>query len=204
MNIPAGRFVMGAQSKNAKQPNYDKEAFDDWESPPHAVSLDAFCLARYPVTVGQYQRFIADDGYGEQRWWSAGGFGEFTAPDEWDQQLPNPSRPVVGVSWFEAAAFCSWADCRLPTEAEWERAARGTEARKYPWGGEPAEPERLNFSGQRHRPSDAGGDLPARCHAGGHLRLGRQRVGVVRGLVWRITPGKRSAIRVVLSRPRTG
>jgi formylglycine-generating enzyme required for sulfatase activity len=146
VHIPASRFVMGAQSKKRQQRNYDEEAFDEGESPTHAVSLDAFSIARYPVTVGQYQRFIADDGYGEERWWTAGGFGQFTAPEEWDQQVPNPARPVVGVSWLEAAAFCAWADCRLPTEAEWERAARGTEARKYPWGGEPAEPERLNFS----------------------------------------------------------
>ncbi|MCY2992681.1 MAG: SUMF1/EgtB/PvdO family nonheme iron enzyme [Planctomycetota bacterium] len=148
VRIPASRFVIGAQSK-CQGPNYDAQAFDDRESPPHAVSLDAFCIARYPLTVGQYQRFIADDGYGEEHWWSAGGFGKFTTPEKWDQQQPNPSRPVVGVSWFEAAAFCSWAACRLPTEAEWERAARGTTGRKYPWGDEPAEPERLNFSDSR-------------------------------------------------------
>ncbi len=115
-----------------------EEAWDDgeWRETPHEVSLDAYRIARYPVTVGQYREFIQDDGYQDASCWTAGGFGEFTEPEGWEQQQEFPSRPVVGVSWFEAAAFCQWADCRLPTEAEWERAARGTTARKYPWGDE--------------------------------------------------------------------
>ncbi|MCY2992679.1 MAG: SUMF1/EgtB/PvdO family nonheme iron enzyme [Planctomycetota bacterium] len=154
-NIPAGRFVIGAQSKKSQEPNYDKDAYN-WELSPQTVSLEAFCIARYPLTVGQYQRFIADDGYGEEHWWSAGGFGKFTTPEKWDQQQPNPSRPVVGVSWFEAAAFCSWAACRLPTEAEWERAARGTTGRRYPWGAESADEQRLNFDGKVGHPTPVG------------------------------------------------
>ena len=105
-----------------------------------------FRIARYPTTVGQYQRFVEDKGYQNERWWQAGGFGKFSEPGGWDEQLQYPARPVVYVSWYEAVAYCAWAGCRLPTEAEWEWAARGPEGREYSWGNEPAEPSRLNYA----------------------------------------------------------
>jgi formylglycine-generating enzyme required for sulfatase activity len=148
VTIPAGKFLMGAQSEDSKRPNYDGEAYAH-ESPVHEVYLDELRIARYPVTVGQYQRFVDDNGYKTERWWEAGGFGEFSEPDEWEEQLQYPARPVVYVSWYEAAVYCAWRGCRLPTEAEWERAARGTEGRKYPWGDAPANPSRLNYSGSQ-------------------------------------------------------
>ncbi len=155
VSIPAGKFWMGAQAKQAKKPNYDPDAASD-ESPVHEVHLDEFRIARYPVTVGQYLQFIDDEGYQDQRWWEGGGFGQFSEPDDWESQLQYPSRPVVNVSWYEAAAFCAWAGFQLPTEAQWERAARGTEGRKYPWGDEEADPQRLNFEDKIGHPTPVG------------------------------------------------
>ena len=145
VRIPAGKFVMGAQNSEPDGPHFDEEADDD-ESPVHEVYLDAFRIARYPITVSQYRQFLSDEGYQNERWWNSGGFGQFSEPESWSDQLPYPSRPVVGVSWFEAAAYCRWAGVRLPTEAEWERAARGTEGRKYPWGHEEPDKLRTNFA----------------------------------------------------------
>jgi formylglycine-generating enzyme required for sulfatase activity len=145
IEIPVGEFWMGAQKERASKRNYDREASRD-DSPVHRVYLDAYRIGRYPVTVGEYQRFVEEGGYEDDKHWQAGGFGEWQKPDEWDEQLEHPTRPVVWVSWYEAAAYAAWAGCRLPTEAEWERAARGTEGRKYPWGSEPKpNPLLLNY-----------------------------------------------------------
>src|SRR5262249_9410404 len=95
VTIPTGRFLMGAQNHDSGGPNFDAKALED-ESPVHEVYLDEYRIAPYPVTVGQYQSFVEDEGYAERRWWSAGGFGAFTEPEEWEQQLPYPARPVVG------------------------------------------------------------------------------------------------------------
>ena len=141
-DIPGGSFLMGAQKKDKRQPNYDPEADD--ESPVHEVSLDGYRIARYPITVGQYEHFLNDEGYQCPRGWGSGGFGEYTKPEDWEEQIEYPSRPVVSVSWWEAAAFCAWSGYRLPTEAEWEFAARGTEGRKYPWGNEKPDASRMN------------------------------------------------------------
>lgn len=140
--------LMGAQSNSAEEINYDPEATDEdeWRETPHEVYLDAYRIARYPVTVGQYLQFIEDEAYQDERWWEAGGFGQFAEPQNWEGQIAYPSRPAVHVSWYEAAVYSAWAGVRLLTEAEWERAARGTEGRKYPWGDETPISSRVNFS----------------------------------------------------------
>ena len=137
------------------------------ERPRHRVSLDTFEMARFPTTNAMYRRFIADGGYADALWWreaiadkrwSSGKIrdyvGERTEPTYWDDlRFNNPAQPVVGVTWYEAAAYCAWLTAklndghtyRLPTEAEWECAAHGVlpspalagegqGVRAYPWG----------------------------------------------------------------------
>lgn len=148
---------------------------DDRKEELQQVSLrSAFLIARYLVTNGQYARFIAVGGYNpEQDWWTDEG-RKFLAPGghRWDNQeewitLPrlwhnprynHPSQPVVGISWYEAVAYCRWLtaqghtqgwlpqeeEIRLPTSLEWERAARGTDQRRYPWGDDKPTPEHAN------------------------------------------------------------
>ncbi|MCY2988994.1 MAG: SUMF1/EgtB/PvdO family nonheme iron enzyme [Planctomycetota bacterium] len=147
VKIPAGEFRMGSQKKKKKAANFDAEADDD-ESPVRTVYLDAYKLGRYPVTVAQYRLFVDNDGYADKRHWAAGGWQQFTEPDGWAEQKQHPNWPVTGVSWFEAQAYCRWAgeDYRLPTEAEWERAARGTDGRRFPWGNDEPTAELLNYA----------------------------------------------------------
>jgi formylglycine-generating enzyme required for sulfatase activity len=221
VTIDGSEFLMGAQSNRQEKANYDPDANDD-EAPVHKVHLDIFRIARYPVTVGLYRMFVADEGYEQRNLWKAGGFGEFLQPEEWEDQLQYPSRPVVGVSWFEATAYCQWAGCRLPTEAEWERAARGTSGRKYPWGDEDADPLRLNYgeSGIGHATSvgiyplgatpegifDLAGNVAQWCGDGYGLYTAEEAVNplgpkeaiarVLRGSSWSITgKGCRTAYR---------
>jgi formylglycine-generating enzyme required for sulfatase activity len=100
--------------------------------PIHAVWVDAFALARTPVTNAEFGAFLHAVGAPAPAFWT-------------DPRFADPAQPVVGVTWDEAMAFCDWLTRetgrghRLPTEAEWERAARGgLEGRRYPWGDEPA------------------------------------------------------------------
>ncbi len=110
--IPAGEFWMGIDGTIG---------LDD-ERPRHKVWLDAYAMDLYEVTAGRYAAFLSASGR--------------AAPWLWESvnlQL-HGDRPVIGVDWEDAEAYCRWAGKRLPTEAEWEKAARGTDARSYPWG----------------------------------------------------------------------
>ena len=147
VSILEATFLMGAQKDDPEGPNYDEQADDD-ESPVHEVRLSAYRIARYPVTVAEYRGFVESRGYDEKTHWKeGGGWKQFDQPGNWSEQLKHPNRPVTGVSWYEAMAFAAWSGCRLPTEAEWEFAARGPQARRYPWGNEAADTERLNCTG---------------------------------------------------------
>ncbi|MDG4601318.1 MAG: SUMF1/EgtB/PvdO family nonheme iron enzyme [Defluviicoccus sp.] len=162
--LPDGTFAMGAQKTDPKAPGHDPGAYDH-EAPVHTVALDPFQIGRFPVTVAEYAEFVEDEDAADPRWWQAGGGDKEATPDAWEDQQAHPSRPVVRVTWYQAMAFCAWltdrlarpqgakgeirlpAGCvvRLPTEAEWEFAARGTEGRRYPWGNPPPDAARANY-----------------------------------------------------------
>ena len=145
ITIPGCTFLMGAQAVGRDKPNYDPDA-SDRESPVHEVTLTGYQIGKYPVTVGEYARFMEDHGYEKEEYWEAGGFKQFSEPAGWENQKQYPSRPVTWVSWFEASACAAWAGCFLPTEAQWERAARGTgEYRKYSWGNDAPAKETTNW-----------------------------------------------------------
>jgi sulfatase modifying factor 1 len=108
--IPAGPFTMGS---NDGLPN---------ERPEHVVELDAYSIDQYEVTLALYRKFLDA--------------GKHDSPPTWDDEAATTvgDRPAIGMKWADAEAYCKWAGKRLPTEAEWEKAARGTDARRYPWG----------------------------------------------------------------------
>ncbi|SDE34070.1 ergothioneine biosynthesis protein EgtB [Rhodococcus tukisamuensis] len=190
--VPAGEFTMGTST--------DPWALDN-ERPAHRVVLPAFAIDTAPVTNGRYLEFLADGGYRRRELWSERGWAHrqsasLEAPQFWEcdgagnwwrrafgtlAPLPADS-PVVHVSYFEAQAYARWAGRRLPTEAEWEKAARWDprtgRSRRFPWGdGEPDETH-ANL-GQRHLEPAGVGAYPA----------GRSALGVEQliGDVWEWT-----------------
>ena len=139
--IPAGEFLMG---NNGHEPY----SYPD-ELPQHKVYLTGYWIGKFEVTRGQYKKFIEAGGYDNQAYWSPEGWiwkssrkepGMWVEKSLWDSPefTQTDDHPVVGVSYYEAEAFCKWAGFDLPTEAQWEKAARwdGKHARVFPWGDE--------------------------------------------------------------------
>lgn len=110
------------------------------------VSVSNFAISKYPVTNAQFAQFVNANGYAEHRWWNEDGWSVrtqngWTKPSFWlDKKWNQPEQPVVGVSWYEAIAFCTWLSemsgevITLPSEKQWQRAAQGDDERQYPWG----------------------------------------------------------------------
>ncbi|MBI1955359.1 MAG: SUMF1/EgtB/PvdO family nonheme iron enzyme [Acidobacteria bacterium] len=139
VTIPAGPFLMGSDDGPAD------------ERPAHRIDLPAFQIDRTPTTNAQFTAFL--NAVGPQ---GTGGALYYDAADadarihqrggRWVADTGFENHPVVEVSWFGAKAYCAWAGKRLPTEAEWEKAARGTEGRKYPWGDPAPDLTRAQFN----------------------------------------------------------
>jgi iron(II)-dependent oxidoreductase len=110
-----------------------------------AVKAPTYAMDVYEVTNAQFRKFIEDNGYASESYWSGAGWQwvqdhKRRQPSYWDDEAVNqPDQPVVGVTWYEADAYCRWAGKELPTEAQWEKACHGTDARPYPWGDKPLE-----------------------------------------------------------------
>jgi formylglycine-generating enzyme required for sulfatase activity len=120
VTVPAGWFLMGSD------PKVDRAAGPQ-ELPQHRVYLDAFDIDKYEVSNVDYLRYVLATGADWPKFWRESPFPDKAA-----------FHPVINVSWNEADAYCRWAGKRLPTEAEWEKAARGEDGRVFPWGNEPA------------------------------------------------------------------
>jgi iron(II)-dependent oxidoreductase len=166
LSVPAGPFLMGAAP----------EAFAyDNERPRHEIDVPAFEIDRIPVTNGAYLAFVEDGGYHRREWWSEEGWAWrqetmaegplYWTADRRERRFDrlvelDPLLPVMHVSWYEADAYACSRGKRLPSEAEWEKAAvwgpRTGEPRSYPWGDEPASTERANLDQLAFGPAPAG------------------------------------------------
>ena len=176
--IPAGRFIMGSD------PTKDSQAYKD-EQPQHPIELDEYYMARWPVTVGQYRAFVEDSGHETSYRGSLGGVD---------------NHPVIYVTWHDAMAYCAWLtvalrssdktpevlrgllaqgwQVTLPSEAEWEKAARGGDGWVYPWG------DTFESTNANTRESGFGGTSPLGCFVHGASSYGIEEMS---GNVWEWT-----------------
>jgi iron(II)-dependent oxidoreductase len=184
--IPGGTFTMGTDTA--------PWAYDN-ERPAHDVTVDAFRIDSTPVTNHAYLAFVVDGGYDDPAHWTGAGWqwrteADLEAPQFWhrtddggwtrrrfgrDEPLPL-AEPVQHVCWYEADAYARWAGKRLPTEAEWEKAASWDAAagrtRRYPWGDDPPGYDRANLGQRRFGPDPVGSHALGVSAYGCHQMLG--------------------------------
>ena len=169
VSIPAGPFLRGSP-EGVGMPN---------ERPAREIVVSAFEIDLLPVTFGDFLPFTQSGGYASRALWSDEGWEfcrrqQLTRPRFWTEpewaHVTGLAQPVCGVSWYEAEAFCRFAGKRLPTEAEWEKAARGTDGRTYPWGDEWAE-DRCSYRGGPLRAAPEVGRFPLGASPYGVLEL---------------------------------
>jgi len=165
IEIPAGEFEMGNDSIDAL----------DNERSLHRVHLDTYWIDRYPVTCKQYRVFMEAGGYQSDRWWSAAGWewlqeNPVKEPLYWSAAPTWDNHPVCGVSWYEAEAYARFVGKRLPTEAEWEKAASwnaiAQRRQTYPWGEAEPQTQRCNHD------NTAGQTTPVNAYPGGQSAYG--------------------------------
>jgi gamma-glutamyl hercynylcysteine S-oxide synthase len=136
--VPGGPALIGADNPG--------------EGPQQLLDISGFCIGRYAISNEDFDGFIRDSGYDRPEFWDAGGLlwlgsQKILEPAFWRDGLFNlPNQPVTGVSFYEAQAYARWASARLPTEAEWEKAARGANGALYPWGDDEPNASRANFA----------------------------------------------------------
>jgi formylglycine-generating enzyme required for sulfatase activity len=135
--VPAGPFLMGTTEDEARKLAQEHGYHESWlsgEVPERRVELPAFAIARYPVTNAQYRAFVEATGHRAPPYWRGR-----------EHPAAAPDKPATSVNRADALAYCRWAGVRLPSEAEWEKAARGEDGRVFPWGDE-FDPDALNWN----------------------------------------------------------
>lgn len=163
--VPAGLFTMGSDYGPAD------------ERPAHRLTLAAFFIDRYPVTNARFAQFLNAVGTHNANGERLLDFDDpdarvHRAGDKWAADKGYGNHPVVEVSWAGARDFCAWAGKRLPTEAEWEKAARGGDGRRYPWGDQPPDRTRAQFAARYNETAPVDAFAAGASQYGVHVMAG--------------------------------